>query len=803
MSKLGRITQYISYSLIILCLAGLPAFAGELFVWQSLLATAVILVAAIIWTLGTVKMRKLPVPNLIDIALVVFLGLSLFSLTRSVYLHDSLVAVGQLIGYLLIFWLCQAMGRSEEWRWAAGAAVVVGGIIAAIWGLREYVQTVAAAGEVTWRIFGPFYNPNLLAGYLLLALPLAVGFLGWWRQRSTGPGHRLDLVTGTFIVMLLAAALLLTGSKGGLVAAVAVVIVLAITLHEPGTSTARRVRWLVGVGLVLGGLMALAVPPLRVRLLSAFTTESHSTAFRYLTWRGTLSMIGVRPLFGFGPGSFQYVYPRFAQAGFTRMAHQSFLQIAAETGAVSLAAIIVAFAAILWALAKRLRAIASTERPLIAASAAGFVGFLVHNLVDYSWYSPAVALTVWGLAGLALSTCAPRRYHPPLSGTGILPVSFRAIRLVILASLIVALMGAVWGLIAQSQAARASVLAKRGSYTEATRQIQRALRFDPLDAELWEDLANYQAAQAPATGGRALAEAIRARLRVAQLRPTDAPNYRYLAQLYAQAGDLPSAIAAARRAVREYPTYVQGWVTLGQIYQLSGSLKQAEESYQQVADIYRSPVYKYAPTKEYAQPIYVQAFYFLAKQAARRGESEQEYLYLVPAAKVLTNYLQQLPLRRQMMHVIGQWNEAEYEHLRRVAQQVAARLASRGEAGALMRAAELYLALDRPQRGQQILEELVAEAVGGRRLSTGERLFTGRGCVSLATLLNEQNNATEAERLLQQGLTLIEDGLEELSTGAEVAGWEKDDTDVAEYILVHHQLPGPEGRMALVKEERQ
>lgn len=796
MSKLSRITQYTSYSLIILCLAGLPAFAGKLFVWQSLLATAIILVAAIIWILGTISMRKLPVPNFIDIALGVFLGLALVSLVQSIYLHDSLVAVGQLTSYFLIFWLCQALGRSGKWQSGAIAAMVVGGIAAAIWGLREYVQTVVAAGEITWRIFGPFYNPNLLAGYLLLALPLVVACLWWWVHWAKGAGYRLGLVAGGFIIMLLAAALLMTGSKGGLLAAVPVVIVLAITLPEPGTAAARQMRWLAGAILVLGALVALAVPPLRVRLLAAFTTESHSAAFRYFTWRGTLSMIGARPLLGFGPGSFQYAYPHFAQAGFTRMAHQSFLQIAAEMGIVSLAAILVGFMAMLGTLVKRLRTIASADRPLLAAATAALAGFLVHNLVDYSWYSPAVALTMWALVGLALSARPTR--HAVDSGRLAL-VS----RLLLLIVLVVALSGAVAGVVGQNLAARASALAKRGLYIGATRQIQRALSFDPLDAELWEDLANYQAVQAPLVGRGALVEALGARLHVAKLRPTEATNYRYLAELYAQAGDLPSAIAAARRAVREYPAYVEGWVTLGKMYELSGMPQQTEASYRRVADIYHSPVYKYAPIKEYAQPIYAQAFYFLAQQAAQRGQSEQEYLHLTAAARILTKYLRQIPLRRQMLELIGQWDEAEYEHLRRIGEEVAERLTDHSEAGALMRAGELYLALDQPQTAQQILEELVARAAGDQKLATGEKLFTGRSCVSLATLREQQNNAAEAERLLHQGLTLLREGLKELSAGIQVAGWEDDDTQVAEYILVHRQLPGPAGRMALVEEGTQ
>ena len=46
-------------------------------------------------------------------------------------------------------------------------------MLSAVWGINEYTRTVVASGQITWRVYGPFFNPNLLAGYLLLALPVA------------------------------------------------------------------------------------------------------------------------------------------------------------------------------------------------------------------------------------------------------------------------------------------------------------------------------------------------------------------------------------------------------------------------------------------------------------------------------------------------------------------------------------------------------------------------------------------------------------------------------------------------------
>jgi len=795
MSPTNRISQYIAGSLIVVCLATLPVLAGKLLLWQSLLIVAMVLTAAVIWMLGALPAATAPRPTLIDIALSLFLGLSAISVLGSVYLHDSLVAVGQVVSYILVFWLCQGLGKHSGWRRAVGAAMLAGGLVAAIWGLREYVQTVAAAGDVTWRIFGSFHNPNLLAGYLLLVLPLAISVLWWWGQHREREDYVVGLVAGVLVVVVLAAALLLTGSKGGLLAAGAVVIVLAIALPEPGTRAAVWVRWLAVGGLVVAGGLALALPPISTRVVAAFTTQSHSIAFRYYTWRGTLNMIAARPVWGFGPGSFAYIYPRFAQAGFTRMAHQSYLQIAAESGLPSLIALLTAISAIVLLAIRRLRAASPAQRALLVAALAAVVGFLIHNLVDYSWYCPAVALTLWALLGLAIGASAARAQ----TSRGHAAVTI-AVRVAIVLIIIAGLVGSVIGLSAQYRAAQADSLAQRGLYSQAVQQIKRALQLDPLDAQLYEDLSDYQASRAAFAGPVAVERAVRARCEAARLRPTEPANYRYLAALYAQMGEAPSAIGAARRAVKEYPTYVNGWLSLARLYQQADALDQAEDSYRRIVQLYDSPVRKYAAIKEFAQPAYAYAWHFLADQAAQRNETEQEYLYLSIAAKVLTRYLREAPMLRALHELMGSWDEQQYQRLRSLAVEIAGRLTDSGKMRDLMRAGELYLALDQPNAAQQALEKLALQAEG-KSLSAGEKLFAGRGLVSLATLLENQQHPSPAQQVLQQGLAWLREGQQETAGATAVAGWEEDDTQIADYILTHHQLPGPQSRMTLIKEE--
>ena len=57
--------------------------------------------------------------------------------------------------------------------------------------------------------------------------------------------------------------------------------------------------------------------------------------FRTLTWQGTLDMAQKRPLLGWGAGTFETAFPPHQVAGFTRHAHNSYLQLFAEAGAAA------------------------------------------------------------------------------------------------------------------------------------------------------------------------------------------------------------------------------------------------------------------------------------------------------------------------------------------------------------------------------------------------------------------------------------------------------------------------------------
>lgn len=598
-----------------------------------------------------------------DWALLTFIVLSLLPLTVSVYRFASLVYGIKVLAAGLLFWVARYGLREEAWRRRLLWALTAGGAVASIWGLREYVRTVWFLGDVQWRIFGSFYNPNCLAGYLLLtALPAAALLFGVQTRRaatSLAPvarsGRKREMaveaetvparypeIAASFALGLMVVALLLTGSKAAFAAFLVGMVIFGMVAAGCATRT-RLLRGLVlaGVGVMI--LAALALPPLRVRLMSAFGGQSNSAQFRAYTWQSTLAMIRERPLLGFGGGTFEHAFPRFAIAGFTRQAHQSFLQIAAETGVPSLLAGLVWGALLLAGLWRRAQSAASglLERLAAAAVLAAVIASAVQELADYAWYVPAIGASFFALAGVGLGTTrraeeasvhpvtAPSGARRALGRPGVVALALSALLLLTVLPLAVG----------ESLASLGDRLAAAQDYPAAAAAYERATHWDPWQARLQVQRSKVlEAIAGPDPGG--LARAVQARLAAIRQQPTEALNYVALSRLYLGAGDKQSAVNAAREALRWYPRYPRGLVQLAAAQEAAGDRAGALATYRQLAALYATPVGQCPAIEGMGlETAYAAAWIALAAEARRTGREAEATRLEAQAATMLAGAL--------------------------------------------------------------------------------------------------------------------------------------------------------------------
>ena len=259
-----------------------------------------------------------------------------------------------LLAALTVGGLASRLGRDHNALITLLLVIIAAGSLAGAWGIHEYLDQWKQ-GNSAHRVFGTFLNPDFLAGYLLLTLPLTLSCFVSARERMAKLLIGLGLALQT-------ACLLLTGSRAGVAMLFVVVVGWLLLLVSVGVVRGQGRQLLAGLGVMLLSAL-LASTPLLIRLTNtgkqatgsataavssvgeAADTQAHSGKFRQVTWTATMRMARANPLAGTGIGSYETAYPRYAVAAPTAHAHNSYLQWTAETGVPGAICLLVIFAA--------------------------------------------------------------------------------------------------------------------------------------------------------------------------------------------------------------------------------------------------------------------------------------------------------------------------------------------------------------------------------------------------------------------------------------------------------------------------
>lgn len=239
------------------------------------------------------------------------------------------------------------------------------------------------------------YEPNYLALALVLVLPLA-----WVSFRHAPSTHtRAGWFLGTLVLLV---SLIWTGSRGGLVGLVAVMVW--------GWFTLARRRGLGVVGGIAMVTVFLAVPTtMRDRAFASGTAQDSgieaSNRARVDTLRAGVAMIEESPLLGIGLGGFK-AETREYDVETEVMAHNTYVELAAELGIPAL----VAFCAILLAtwrsLGRSRRSAEAAGNPLFADMATALQVGLVGYATSAVFLSAQFEKFLW--VAIFLSICMER-----------------------------------------------------------------------------------------------------------------------------------------------------------------------------------------------------------------------------------------------------------------------------------------------------------------------------------------------------------------------------------------------------------
>jgi len=394
----------------------LPQLAGGLLVALLLLLPLadrgglglLITACSVLWLVWCLSAPPSSKPlGAINYWLLAYLALALLATGFSPVPAAAAKGLFKLLSYLGVYALMRRLlDEAPRWWDRLLAGLLLGELITAVIGLRQlYGDTTELArwadpnsvADGTQRIYSSLENPNLLAGYLIPILPLALVALLRWRS----PWLRLFALTS---FLLGAVAMLFTYSRGGWIGMVLALAVLGLLLllRFSRLLAAPLKRWLppLIIAFVVLALVvaAVKVEPLRVRLMSmAAGREDSSNNFRINVWLAAIEMIQDRPWLGIGPGNtiFNLIYPLYQQPRFTALSAYSVpLELAVETGIPGLLAV---FGLLITSLKIGISQIYRDlflSLPCLGAIAA-VVGLAGHGLVDTIFFRPEVQISGW------------------------------------------------------------------------------------------------------------------------------------------------------------------------------------------------------------------------------------------------------------------------------------------------------------------------------------------------------------------------------------------------------------------------
>ena len=314
--------------------------------------------------------------------------------------HASIKPMMVYAAFMLGYFLVVNLIRSRAWIMRCLVGVIGSCSLVSLYGLyQNFFGTVDKTwqdsemfSDIQGRVVSTFENPNVLAEYLIMVIPLIAAML------LTAKAPRTRLAFGA-AGMLACGCLVYTWSRGAWLGFL-IGMLLFFLMYSKHTMTA-----LLFCGLGVPFLPFVLPDSIVSRFTSIGNLADSSTSYRVNIWRGVLKMLGDgywRSGIGIGNDAFSLVYPAYALSGIETAphSHNLYLQIVVEIGAVGLGvffAVLLFYAQSSFSLHVREK---RSEKLLSSAIFCGMAAVLAQGMTDYIWYNYRVFLMFWLMLGL-------------------------------------------------------------------------------------------------------------------------------------------------------------------------------------------------------------------------------------------------------------------------------------------------------------------------------------------------------------------------------------------------------------------
>ena len=258
---------------------------------------------------------------------------------------------------------------------------------------------------------GTYINPNHLAGFLEMLLPLGLAYTLTARLKPV-----MRVVLG-YVSLALLAGIGVTVSKGGWIATgLALVLLFGVLLLRRN----YRLPALLLLALLVGACVFFFPKSafFQMRLKQMFTQKGNiNDELRYSVWQPALRMWQDHFWWGVGPGLFNTRFRAYRPEGIQMSpdyAHNDYLNTLADWGLVGTVLVLSAWLLLAWGVRKTWSAVrlssgdlggksGSNKFAFVFGASVGLLAILLHSVVDFNMHIPANAILAVALMALVAS----------------------------------------------------------------------------------------------------------------------------------------------------------------------------------------------------------------------------------------------------------------------------------------------------------------------------------------------------------------------------------------------------------------
>lgn len=445
-SEITRILdRAIEYLLILTVMTSAIAFSYDttkmFMVAKETLNQILIAVTFGVWITRMMVARNFAMTlSAISLPVGVFLALNAISIHRAESTYLALRDFWILLNYVLIFFLVLNNLKRPRRINMLVSVVVLTAAINGVYGMMQAAGidplfSVRETGRA--KIFGFFGNPNFLAGFLNICLPISVAtlFLPDRRYQVLGLVATPFSVMGLFVTLTRSEWIAFTCSTLFfifLLLAIKVVQPRKLAIVAAAGACTLLIAW-TGVRGLDPGKMRTDVRRITARAGSIGDATQFNARQRFMMWKMCMKMVQSSPVFGVGIGNFKQVFFDFQARwyashvtevdyqGFGRIpkgddlyewykdvavspirAHNEYFQYAAELGIPGLAVFLWMMAVFFIRGWKVLSEISDAHAKILyAAILSSIFAVLVSSIFNFPFRRPEVAMLFWFLMGVA------------------------------------------------------------------------------------------------------------------------------------------------------------------------------------------------------------------------------------------------------------------------------------------------------------------------------------------------------------------------------------------------------------------